>query len=1027
MFEVTGNQDVVNKISMALHSRPQISNLHKIRMYAYLFFFVAVLTTGCLARPAPVYDEAKIHVHLVPHTHDDVGWLKTVDEYYYGANNSIQHAGVQYILDSVVKALQLDESRKFIYVEMAFFSRWWNQQTEEVKNIVKKLVSNKQLEFINAGWCMNDEATPDYNSIIDQMSIGLKFVEDNFGPDARPRVAWHIDPFGHSSEQAALFAMMGYDGFFFGRNDYDDKILRLNKTKMEMVWKPSKSLGGAADIFTGVTYNNYAAPRGFCFDMLCDDQPIMDDPNLFDMNIDQRVRDFIKAIDDQAQHMATNHIMFTMGEDFQYENAHLWFKNMDKLMAYTIQKNSSLNLFYSTPTQYLDALNAANVKWPTKTDDFFPYADQPYAYWTGYFTSRPALKGYVREMNSFLQTCKHMEVLGVPLAPYRSNKLTSRKLQEAMGVAQHHDAVSGTEKQHVADDYAKRLHIGQVECEMLTEDVATTFMRLKTLSKPPKVTFCEYLNISVCPVTEKGSFNVMMYNPIGRTTQFTMRVPVSSDSFTVVDNDGENVPFQVVSVSTATESVRRKRGNAPYELFFTDSVPGMGMKTYFIRPSASDNTSKTSSTKNTPSVTRIVPQEGDSNWSLDSYPMSLTFDGTTGRLKVINNQLSNIKLNVDQGFMWYNSSDEHNRNSTQASGAYMFRPNGTKPFDVSSGGKVLQNTVVKGELYEEVQQKFAEWLYQSIRIYKNLPVEFEYTVGPIPFSDHLGKEVVSRFTTDLATDKTWYTDANGREMQKRVRNYRETWTLNSTEPVAQNYYPVNSRIYLRDENRKVQFTILNDRSQGGSSLNDGQLELMIHRRILYDDHRGVGEPLNETGQFGDGLIVRGKHIVLVDNFVNSTVLHRMIGEGLLTKMQPIFMEDTSKPAGIINKYNVNFTGMVTELPPNVHLLTLQVWGLNTYLLRLEHQFEADETPYNQPVDISLAKLFVFTSITEVNELVLSGNAPLSSVHRMKWETDDGEASSETQHKPVEGPNFTVTLKPMEIRTFEVKIVALHHT
>ncbi len=29
-----------------------------------------------------------------------------------------------------------------------------------------------------------------------------------------------------------------------------------------------------------------------------------------------------------------------------------------------------------------------------------------------------------------------------------------------MGVAQHHDAVSGTEKQHVADDYAQRLSDG---------------------------------------------------------------------------------------------------------------------------------------------------------------------------------------------------------------------------------------------------------------------------------------------------------------------------------------------------------------------------------------------------------------------------------------------------------------------------------------------------------------------------------------------------------------------------------------
>lgn len=30
-----------------------------------------------------------------------------------------------------------------------------------------------------------------------------------------------------------------------------------------------------------------------------------------------------------------------------------------------------------------------------------------------------------------------------------------------MGVTQHHDAVSGTSKQHVANDYAKRLYIGQ--------------------------------------------------------------------------------------------------------------------------------------------------------------------------------------------------------------------------------------------------------------------------------------------------------------------------------------------------------------------------------------------------------------------------------------------------------------------------------------------------------------------------------------------------------------------------------------
>ena len=36
-------------------------------------------------------------------------------------------------------------------------------------------------------------------------------------------------------------------------------------------------------------------------------------------------------------------------------------------------------------------------------------------------------------------------------------------LADALAIVQHHDAVSGTEKQHVANDYAKRLSIGYVE------------------------------------------------------------------------------------------------------------------------------------------------------------------------------------------------------------------------------------------------------------------------------------------------------------------------------------------------------------------------------------------------------------------------------------------------------------------------------------------------------------------------------------------------------------------------------------
>ncbi len=68
-----------------------------------------------------------------------------------------------------------------------------------------------RLEFISGGWCMNDEATTHYNSIIDQHTLGAQFLREQFGECARPKIGWQIDPFGHSREQASLFAQV----FFF--------------------------------------------------------------------------------------------------------------------------------------------------------------------------------------------------------------------------------------------------------------------------------------------------------------------------------------------------------------------------------------------------------------------------------------------------------------------------------------------------------------------------------------------------------------------------------------------------------------------------------------------------------------------------------------------------------------------------------------------------------------------------------------------------------------------------------------------
>jgi lysosomal alpha-mannosidase len=70
-----------------------------------------------------------------------------------------------------------------------------------------------------------------------------------------------------------------------------------------------------------------------------------------------------------------------------------------------------VNVFYSTPSCYLYALNKAGRAWPSKTDDFFPYAMKPHGYQTGYYTSRPALKGFERYTNNILQCGRQLNAL----------------------------------------------------------------------------------------------------------------------------------------------------------------------------------------------------------------------------------------------------------------------------------------------------------------------------------------------------------------------------------------------------------------------------------------------------------------------------------------------------------------------------------------------------------------------------------------------------------------------------------------
>jgi hypothetical protein len=87
-----------------------------------------------------------------------------------------------------------------------------------------------------------------------------------------------------------------------------------------------------------------------------------------------------------------------MGSDFNYEAAEPWYTNMDKMIAGLNAADTGVSATYSTPARYLAAKRAESPPggWPlTDGSDLFPYADGPHMFWTGYFTSRPALKRQV--------------------------------------------------------------------------------------------------------------------------------------------------------------------------------------------------------------------------------------------------------------------------------------------------------------------------------------------------------------------------------------------------------------------------------------------------------------------------------------------------------------------------------------------------------------------------------------------------------------------------------------------------------
>jgi alpha-mannosidase len=383
-------------------------------------------------------------------------------------------------------------------------------------------------------------------------------------------------------------------------------------------------------------------------------------------------------------------------------------------------------------------------------------------------------------------------------------------LEGTIGVATHHDGMSGTERQDVADDYSLRISESSAEVEA---GVAMSLAKLMALDETDGSTLghcncnsmlaTNCLNVSVCEHTTSGEvFSAVLYNPQGQASTQIFRFPVVGDAWLVEDvASGKAVPSQAIAISERTLSLPLlylnkfamnddavKQWNtehtnpATHILSVQVTIPAMGYSTVVATHQSS--LTKESEALELSTTQRVLTDDAMTTTTVTNGRYELTFDKSTGLLTTVTNVVSNIStpLSIEWGF--YNSSTggctagiepETWACDGQKSGAYIFRPNSSTFFYPGKKQIPTIDVVTSGDgLVTEVRQTFSDWATHVVRLFSGDDelesyIEVEWTVGPIPFEDGMGKEVSIRYSSGLQTNGEFYTDSNGREMVKRVR------------------------------------------------------------------------------------------------------------------------------------------------------------------------------------------------------------------------------------------------------------------
>lgn len=991
------------------------------------------------------WDESPLQVYVVPHSHNDPGWLKTFEDYF---KDQTQH-----ILNNMVIKLQEYKKMKFVWSEISYFSKWWNGIDSQKRDAVKRLIEGGQLEIVTGGWVMTDEASAHYFSMIDQLLEGHQWLENNLG--IKPKFAWAVDPFGHSSTMSYILKNAGFSSMLIQRIHYSVKKYFAEHKTLEFFWRQSWDPSGSTDILCHMMpFYSYDVPHTcgpdpkiccqFDFKRLPGGRiscPWRVPPEaIHDNNVKRRAMMLLDQYRKKSKLYRNKIVLAPLGDDFRYNEGSEWdqqFQNYQKLFDY-MNSHPELHVKaqFGTLSDYFHALykasgleekNAGPSVFPVLSGDFFTYADRDDHYWSGYFTSRPFYKRLNRILESHLRAA---EIL-YSLAQVHSHKLKDAHVfpstdnynllvesRRNLGLFQHHDAITGTSKEWVATDYGTRLFHSIINLKKVIVDSAH-FLILKdkdTYTVDPSIPFLQMDDVQPVQdalprktVLQLSGYirNLVIYNPTEQERFSVVSVYVNSPRAKVLSSIGHPVEAQI---SAVWEDVTRTSSDT-FQVSFVARVPPLGISVYQLVGISGSSSShaeynlymdeKSNKKDITDGIFKINALQSVTRGVIIQNPhMKVWFSEKSGLMEKIKTKEDGKEHEMKVEFMWYGTTTSRDK-----SGAYLFLPDGeAKPYVISKPPVVR---VTHGHIFSEVTC-FFQHVTHTLRLYNvpGLDMQSLEIVNIVDITKEQNRELAMRITSNVKSQDRFYTDLNGFQIQPRR-------TL-AKLPLQANFYPLSTMAYIQDETLRL--TLHSAQSLGVSSLKTGQLEVIMDRRLMQDDNRGLGQGLQ------DNKITANLFRVLLEkrSEVDEGELEKAVSyPSLLSHATSMFLNHPVIPMAVHPDYDSvsllsEFSPLKSSMPCDMEIVNLRTiqskenMGPSNEAALIFHRKGFDCRIPNKNTGLLCSTTQGKVSIQKLfNELMTENVLPVS-LSLMHFSPDNSNVKD-------------IQLNPMEIATFRIQL------